>query len=197
VSSRFPDSKVEREAELLIAFVNTYDPDVDEDALGDPPGLAEWMSASGFEVDDSEVGSAEQRRAVALRESVRSLLLANNGREARDVELAALQDAAAQTRFGARLTGAGGLELVPQGGGLAALEARLVLAIERLQARGAWDRLKACADETCKWAFFDSSRNRSRTWCSMEVCGNLSKTRRYRRRRSAGRGEASGRSADA
>jgi predicted RNA-binding Zn ribbon-like protein len=62
--------------------------------------------------------------------------------------------------------------------------ARLLLAVERLQAQGAWPRLKACTDEDCQWAFFDTTRNRSRTWCSMEECGNKEKTRRYRQRRS-------------
>jgi predicted RNA-binding Zn ribbon-like protein len=46
--------------------------------------------------------------------------------------------------------------------------------------------MKACADDECEWAFYDSSKNRSRTWCSMEVCGNRAKTRAYRARRKKG-----------
>ena len=61
-----------------------------------------------------------------------------------------------------------------------------LLAVERLQVLGAWERLKACPAEDCEWAFFDVSRNRSRTWCSMEECGNRAKTRRYRRRKGSG-----------
>ena len=33
---------------------------------------------------------------------------------------------------------------------------------------------------TCRWAFLDTSKNRSRAWCSMSVCGNRTKTRAYR-----------------
>jgi predicted RNA-binding Zn ribbon-like protein len=45
------------------------------------------------------------------------------------------------------------------------------------------DRVKECADERgCGWLFFDTSRNRSRRWCSMEGCGNLAKVRRHRRK---------------
>lgn len=49
------------------------------------------------------------------------------------------------------------------------------------------DRVKECADERgCGWLFFDSSRNRSRRWCSMDSCGNLAKVRRHRRKQVAG-----------
>ncbi len=51
---------------------------------------------------------------------------------------------------------------------------------------GPLDRLKACED--CPWLFLDTSRNRSRRWCSMDDCGSRSKMRRYRARRAtAGR----------
>ncbi len=43
---------------------------------------------------------------------------------------------------------------------------------------GPLDRLKACED--CPWLFLDTSRNRSRRWCSMEDCGTRVKMRRYR-----------------
>jgi predicted RNA-binding Zn ribbon-like protein len=43
---------------------------------------------------------------------------------------------------------------------------------------GPLDRLKACED--CPWLFLDTSRNRSRRWCSMADCGTRVKMRRYR-----------------
>jgi predicted RNA-binding Zn ribbon-like protein len=94
-----------------------------------------------------------------------------------------LREAADGARFRVSLGPGGALKIDPGGDGAAALEARLLLAIERVQALGAWARLKACPAEDCGWAFVDTSRNRSRTWCSMEVCGNRSKTRRYRSHR--------------
>ena len=33
-------------------------------------------------------------------------------------------------------------------------------------------RVKRCADGTCGYLFLDTSKNRSRQWCSMQVCGN-------------------------
>jgi predicted RNA-binding Zn ribbon-like protein len=46
--------------------------------------------------------------------------------------------------------------------------------------------MKACRQETCGWLFYDGSRNRSSSWCSMQICGGREKARAYRRR-AAGR----------
>lgn len=40
-------------------------------------------------------------------------------------------------------------------------------------------RLHACAAETCRWLFLDTSKNRTRRWCEMKTCGNRAKARRY------------------
>jgi predicted RNA-binding Zn ribbon-like protein len=47
------------------------------------------------------------------------------------------------------------------------------------------DRLKICPN--CEWLFIDKSRNRSRNWCDMTVCGNRAKARlHYRKNRKEG-----------
>lgn len=47
-------------------------------------------------------------------------------------------------------------------------------------------RLRRCSGEDCSLIFYDSSRNGARRWCSMEVCGNRSKVRSHRARKSDG-----------
>jgi len=47
---------------------------------------------------------------------------------------------------------------------------------------GDLSRLRQCGGERCGWLFLDRSRNRSRQWCTMGDCGNLSKVRRFRRK---------------
>ncbi|NNG17837.1 MAG: hypothetical protein HKM89_15285 [Gemmatimonadales bacterium] len=42
------------------------------------------------------------------------------------------------------------------------------------------DRVRQCSAEDCDWLFLDLSKNRSRRWCDMTVCGNRSKVRRFR-----------------
>lgn len=46
-------------------------------------------------------------------------------------------------------------------------------------------RLGECSGEDCAWLFVDQSRNHSRRWCDMAVCGNRSKARRYYERSKA------------
>jgi len=47
--------------------------------------------------------------------------------------------------------------------------------------------VRVCALETCGWLFLDTSRNQTRRWCDMRVCGNRAKVRRFYER-SRGRG---------
>ena len=44
-------------------------------------------------------------------------------------------------------------------------------------------RLHECGGPDCRWLFVDSSRNGNRQWCDMQLCGNLSKVRRFRERK--------------
>jgi predicted RNA-binding Zn ribbon-like protein len=52
--------------------------------------------------------------------------------------------------------------------------------------REIWHRLKACRE--CGWVFYDRSKNRSGSWCTMAICGSRSKMRAYRKRNAAVRG---------
>jgi len=64
--------------------------------------------------------------------------------------------------------------------------ASLLADLHRAHASGEWVRLKACANPDCQWIYFDSSRNRSGRWCSMNECGEVMKSRAYRRRARTG-----------
>lgn len=44
-------------------------------------------------------------------------------------------------------------------------------------------RVRKCARDGCDWLFVDMSKNQSRRWCSMDMCGSRVKSRRYYRRR--------------
>lgn len=40
--------------------------------------------------------------------------------------------------------------------------------------------LRECANAECRWLFLDTSKNRSRRWCDMKICGNRMKARRFK-----------------
>lgn len=184
MSTALNNEALEQETDLLVEFVNTRDLEEGTDSIADPELLADWIAerTGDYLPPPDEEGHA---RALALRESLRALLRANNGVETSEEGLAPLREAAERSRYRTTISADGRLDLAPARSDLTGFEARLLLALERIQSQGAWPRLKACTDDGCQWAFFDATRNRSRTWCSMEECGNRQKTRRYRARRSA------------
>jgi predicted RNA-binding Zn ribbon-like protein len=181
VSNRL-NKALEAEIDLLVDFVNTHDLEDGTDALAEPGRLGAWIAERS-----EDVGTLDEEdvvRVQALRESLRALLRTHNGGAADPARLQPLREAAERSRYRSTFSADGELQIAPARSDLTGFEARLLLAIERLQAQGAWARLNACTDEGCQWAFYDATRNRSRTWCSMEECGNKEKTRRYRERRS-------------
>jgi len=182
VSTSLNKASVAPEAELLVEFVNTLDVEEETDSIADSGLLEAWIAESTGE-HVGGVEEAELARILALRESLRALLRANNGEAVGAEAMGPLREAAERARIRTTFSPGGKLDLAPARSGLTGFEARLLLAIERLQCHGAWPRLKACTEEDCQWAFYDTSRNRSRTWCSMDVCGNREKTRRYRERK--------------
>lgn len=44
------------------------------------------------------------------------------------------------------------------------------------------ERLRRCGGDKCTWLFIDESKNHSRRWCDMKVCGNRAKSRAHYRR---------------
>lgn len=69
---------------------------------------------------------------------------------------------------------AGALRRQPERGDLIASTARSAL---MLVSGPSAERMKICGH--CGWLFLDRSRNRSRTWCDMSVCGNREKASRH------------------
>jgi len=50
---------------------------------------------------------------------------------------------------------------------------------------GRSERVRICANDTCRWVFFDQSRSGRRIWCDMASCGNRAKAARHRARAKA------------
>jgi len=171
--------------DLVQDFVNTFDLETGVDRIGSPDELAAWLSEHGLTDDLVEPGEQDHAEAIAVREAIRDLLLAHNGVDVDTSAAAATLESAARTSgLGLRFDGERPL-LQPEGTGAAAALGRIVATVAELAPAPEWKRLKACRDDHCRVAFYDHSRNRSRAWCSMEVCGNREKARSFRARRRA------------
>lgn len=68
------------------------------------------------------------------------------------------------------------------------LLARIAEPIVREIGSGHDDRIRICANDTCRWIFFDESRPGNRRWCDMATCGNRAKARRHRTRQKTAEG---------
>jgi predicted RNA-binding Zn ribbon-like protein len=171
--------------DLVRDFVNTLDFETGIDRIASADELAMWFSEQGLVDDLVEPSEEEHADALAVREAIRELLLANNGVDAdADAASRTLEEAGRRARLGVRFED-GRPVLAPEGDGAQAAIGRIVATVAELAQTDEWKRLKTCRDETCRVVFYDQSRNRSRAWCSMEVCGNREKARSFRKRHAA------------
>jgi predicted RNA-binding Zn ribbon-like protein len=162
-------------------FVNTVDFEHEREWLATPAALADWFEENGFELGDP-VTDADLRRAIELREALRALLRANNGRALPEGAVAGVNHAAHAAGLAAELDGRGNVVLEQSASGVDGALGRILAIAFASLLDGSWSRLKACRN--CGWIFHDYSRNRSAGWCSMAICGNRLKTKAYRKRKS-------------
>jgi predicted RNA-binding Zn ribbon-like protein len=180
-----PEKLAPHSLALVQRFVNSLDVETGDEELHSPEALLGWMAERGLTRPGGTPTGAELERALTVREGLRAVLGAHNGAPPSEDVLSALEDAAGHASLRATFreeTPA----LEPVCGGVDAGLARLMAIVTSAAADGSWQRLKACADDGCRWAFYDHSRNRSGRWCSMATCGNQQKARAYRERTRSG-----------
>jgi predicted RNA-binding Zn ribbon-like protein len=141
-------------ADLLVDFLNTLDVEDGVDTIDDDAAFTEWALSHRVEAGDRSA-------AKQVRDALRAVI---------DGESASLPSVELETTCGERNVG-----LTARTAGEAAVASSVILSIQ-----GKLERVKLCGADDCRWAFYDQSRNGSRTWCSMGVCGNRQKARTYR-----------------
>jgi predicted RNA-binding Zn ribbon-like protein len=183
VSEGDPKKRAPEPLDLVQRFVNSVELDTGEDDLSTRDALRGWLAERELISPDEPVSEGDLRRALDVREGLRSLLMANACGEVDSPAVEALDRAASRAGLRVRLEPAGPPRLEADAGGVDGAIARLLAIVSEAAANGTWERLKACVDDTCRWAFYDHTKNRSGKWCSMDVCGNQHKARTYRERR--------------
>jgi predicted RNA-binding Zn ribbon-like protein len=190
---------------LCLDFVNTRGSHFDADAreyLAGYADLVEWLRLSE--------GGLDARQAARLVACARAHPRRAGEVFARSRELRALLYRIFAARAGARAPSRADLDAFDRESRAALAERRLVPAGAHW--RWAWrddaalelplrivlassvdllleddpTRLRQCpAPDGCGWLFYDTSKNATRRWCSMRMCGNGAKARRFQRRRRA------------
>lgn len=181
------DEDVPADAAVLMDLVNTSDErsfmrhgvaHAGGDDLIRAADATHWLRDHGLISQTARISSAELGRLRALRDALRDVLAAGTG-HADAAALSALNATLAGLPLAVRLDSDGTPRLVATSPGVIG---RLSEVIARMAADGSWHRLRMCAATDCRWVFYDTSRNARGRWCSMQVCGNRDKTRRYRER---------------
>lgn len=185
--SRWLGDKVAPEPLVAVqALANSHPSEDQGELLHDVETTRYWLLRFRFGADGIAVTEADRERLLELRRCVRALIDANMTGvqdEAANAELAAI---AARHPVSVRAGRDGRLALdLEPAASVDALIAQLIGIVLQAQINGSWERLKICAADSCRWAFYDASKNRGGHWCSMQVCGNRMKNRAYRERRAA------------
>ncbi|MFI5824752.1 CGNR zinc finger domain-containing protein [Streptomyces rishiriensis] len=176
-------------ARLIEAFANTVDVELGTDELATPGALSAWLVERGLLDRERRTGAEDHALCLRLRTGIREELGVHVGDTADAALLAGADEALRElpvliTVRGARRDGAvlsPAADLTPVRKALAGL----AIAWSELVVTGEAARLKRCAEHACAWVFWDVSKNRSRRWCSMRVCGNRAKARRHSAKQAA------------
>ncbi len=173
------------ELETVRAFVNTLDIEEGAEQLSSPAALEDWLVAHGLgPAGGLRASELDLETALRLREALRAILRSHvDGAPVPTEAPIALDDIACRSRLRVRFDMQGGASLEPDAQGVDGALGSLVAIVHGAIAQGTWERLKACRDPACAWAFYDHSKNHSGTWCDMGVCGNRAKARAHRERR--------------
>jgi predicted RNA-binding Zn ribbon-like protein len=165
---------------LVQAFVNTLDAEKGVDLLDDADTAKAWFVDTGMLGASAKLSPPDLEQAKAVRECIRGLLARADPKPG----VKPLREVAGSRSPELTIGDDGQVELENPGfeevvDGLF----RLLIIMRRAQEDGTWSRLRVCANDECRWAFYDRSRNQHGSWCDMATCGNRLKNRELRARK--------------
>ncbi|MEU8310422.1 CGNR zinc finger domain-containing protein [Actinomadura sp. NPDC048955] len=173
----------------IVDFLNTVDVEDGTDVFNDgPAALADWLVEQGLCPSLPVVTASDLQAAIDLRRGLRGLALANNGERFDLDDVRAAQIVLASLSLTIRLpadansTRTGPVLATDSDGSVSGALSQIAAAYFTAFVRGEWSRVRRCPAHDCAWVFWDASKNASRRWCSMRVCGNRTKVRAFANR---------------
>jgi predicted RNA-binding Zn ribbon-like protein len=171
---------------LVQSLVNTVELPDGADRLADPADARPWLVDNNLLAPQDDLTEADLDLVRAVREALRAMLVHNaGGPPPNKAALTVLRTVADGGSARAYLSDDGEVRVTSQGDSVRDRLVEVLLIIRDAQRDGSWTRLKACANDECRWAFYDRARNHGGTWCDMATCGNKLKNREFRARRKA------------
>jgi predicted RNA-binding Zn ribbon-like protein len=176
--------------ELCLDFANTvsYRPSSSpEEKVRAPEDLVEWARQAGIFPADApaQFDPRTLESARGLRETIYAVFADLAAGREQPAALDDLERALREELPNARLARHGGRFAWTWDGPAGSPEHirwQVLQSAAQLLTSNRLSRVRVCGASDCGWLFIDTTRNRSRRWCDMKVCGNREKLRRFRSR---------------
>lgn len=160
---------------LVEGFLNTWSDELDIEDFETAKSTDDWLRVAGLWAG-TKITSKQHQEILQFRDALRAWVLDYENYQPLN-EL--LSGAAFRPEFGI----AGDVLFRPLRNTDRGVLSALTVIISESQRNGTWDRFKCCELPTCGWAFYDSTRSRTKRWCSMKTCGSRHKAREYYKRK--------------
>ncbi len=156
-------------------FLNTWSEELAIEDFETPKAMEQWLRAAALWQGAKPITAQNHQRILAVRHQLRQSVLHPD-------QIAELEKLQSTVSFKMQLDASDAPNLKPLGRGDDLVLGWLMAIIYNSMVDGTWPRFKCCALESCGWAFYDSTRSRTKRWCSMRSCGSRHKARQYYKR---------------
>jgi len=161
---------------LVEAFLNTWSDELGIEDFETTTTTQEWLKNVGLWASSKKLTAEQHRKLIKFRSDLRSWILDSDAAEP-------LKESTRDITFNTTFEAGGDVHFHPTGDPYQHLLGALTKAIAESQIDGTWERFKCCELPTCGWAYYDSTRSRTKRWCSMKTCGSRHKAREYYKRK--------------
>lgn len=168
--------------DLVLGVVSAFSRGIPRaDSLENGGSTKRWLVSHGLIAGDVDVSDDDAGSLREFRELLRRLVEGNGGKAVEPEILGELNRVARLAPVAVAFDDEP--HLAPGTEGALAATSRMLAIVYDAMRDGTWQRLKRCPGLGCPATFYDTSRNRTGTWCAMSICGNRTKVRNYQARR--------------
>ena len=173
---RTEDNPAPGELRCVHGFLNTWSDELGIEDFETSETTEQWLRSASLWEGTKGMTQKEHRRILEFRSLLRDCVLHPDHAERLNKWISPMT-------FNVEFQEAGSASLMPSGRGCDKVIGQLISIIFNSMVEGTWTRFKCCALPSCGWAYYDSTRSRTKRWCSMRTCGSRHKAREYYKRK--------------
>lgn len=164
---------------LLEGFLNTWTGELGIEDFNTTSSTEAWLRSVDLWTSSKKITAEQTQKIIQFRSDLRAWILDQECYQPLNTLLS-------QVHFQAEFNANGEVQFRPTGDACDKVLGALIEIILESQKNKTWDRMKCCALPSCGWAFYDSTRSRTKRWCSMKTCGSRHKSREHYKRKQQG-----------